>query len=118
MKECEIMIKSLHLPDLDMKVKIQNSIDILGYVNVVTGKAEDRRRLLITDCMPLTDKKTGSVWSYRLSTRSLGSGKTSRVSVSSERYNQTPIKVGNIVYAKQVGQNRSGYWYIYDYEIE
>ena len=118
MKECEIMIKSLHLPDLDMKVKIQNSIDILGYVNVVTGKEEDRRRLLITDCMPLTDKKTGSIWSYRLSTRSLGSGKTSRVSVSSERYNQTPIKVGNIVYAKQVGQNRSGYWYIYDYEIE
>jgi DNA polymerase-3 subunit alpha len=116
--ECETLIRSREIPDIEMRVKIQNCQDILGYVDVATGKEEDRRRLLITDCAPLVDKRNGSIWSYRLSTRSLGSGKTSRVSVYANLYDEAPIKKGNIIYAKSVVKNNKGYWYIYDYEIE
>ena len=117
-RECENLIRSRKIPDIEMRVKIQNCQDILGYVDVATGKEEDRRRLLITDCTPLVDKRNGNVWSYRLSTRSLGSGKTSRVSVYANLYDEAPIKKGNIIYAKSVEKNNKGYWYIYDYEIE
>ena len=116
--ECETLIRSRNIPDIEMRVKIQNCQDILGYVDVATGKEEDRRRLLITDCMPLIDKRNGNVWSYRLSTRSLGSGKTARISVYANLYDENPINKGNIVYAKSVEKNKAGYWYIYDYDIE
>ena len=118
MIECEQFICSLNVPDIEMRVKIQNSIDILGYVDVATGKEEDRKRLLIMDCQPLIDKRNGNVWSYRLSTRSLGSGKTARISVYTKLYDENPIKTGNIIYAKSVEKNRAGYWYLYDYDIE
>lgn len=118
MAECETHIRSLHMPDLDMRVKIQNSLDILGYVDVATGKEEDRKRLLVMDCQPLVDKRNGTIWSYRLSTRSLGSGKTARVSVYAKLYDDSPIKSGNIIYVKSVKKNNAGYWYLYDYDVE
>ena len=70
------------------------------------------------DCQPLIDKRNGNVWSYRLSTRSLGSGKTARISVYTKLYDENPIKTGNIIYAKSVEKNRAGYWYLYDYDVE
>ena len=118
MLRCEEYIKRLKLPDLDMKVKIQNSLDILGYVDVATGKEEDRNRLLITDCMPLSDKATGKPWSYRVGTRSLGSGKTARISIKTALFDSNPIQSGNIIRAKSVAKNKAGYWYLYDYDIE
>lgn len=118
MVECEEWIKSLNLPDIDMKVKIQNCLDVLGYVDIATGREEDRRRLLITECSPLIDKKTGKPWAYRLSTRSLGSGKTARISVYAWRYEQNPVVAGDVVYGNTLSKNNAGYWYLMDYKIE
>ena len=118
MKECENYIRSLHVDDLDMKVKIQNSLDILGYVDIATGKEEDRRRLLITDCIPLKDKTTGKPWAYRLATRSLGSGKTAKVSVQAKVFDNAPLRTGDIIFCKDVTKNKAGYWYLVDYTIE
>ena len=118
MTECESVIKSLNLPDIDMKVKIRNCLEILGYVDIVTGKEEDRRRLLITDCDAMKDKKTGKPWSYRIGTRSLGSGKNARVTIYANLYSDKPIKTGDVIYWKAINKNKSGYWYILDYDIE
>ena len=31
-------------------------------------------------------------------------------------YNNKPVRAMDIVYAKRVEQNKSGYWYLWDYE--
>lgn len=117
MNECEQKIKELKLPDLDMKVKIQNCLDILGYVDIATGKEEDRRMLLILDIIPLKDKITGNAWSYRVDTRSLGSGKTARISVKADIYENKPFKKGDIVFGKSLYKNKAGYWYLMEYDV-
>lgn len=117
MLECEQYIKAQKLDDVDLKVKIQNYLEILGYVDIATGKEEDRRKLLITDCIPLKDKNTGNAWSYRVGTRSLGSGKTARVSIKASLFDAQKIKVGDVVYCKSLYKNPAGYWYLADYEI-
>ena len=115
--ECEDVIKSLHLPDLDLKCKIQNQIELMGYIDLTTNKKEDRRKLLITDVFPLSSKKDNTVWGYAAQTRSVGSGKASRLTIRSSVYAKAPIKRFDIIYAKELEKNRSGYWYLLDYDL-
>ena len=114
--DCEKAVLAADMQDLDMKVKIQNCVDILGYCDIRTGKEEDRRRLLITEVFPL--KTNGVLWAYRLSTKSLGSGKTARVTVKADLYNLRPINESDIIYAAELYKNKAGYWYISNYSIE
>lgn len=97
-----------------MKERLKYCIDILGYVDVVTNKEEDRRRLLVTDCTPQTNSN-GTVWGYRLGTRSLGSGKTARVTVKTDYYQKNAVIAGDIIYAAELYKNQSGYWYLLSY---
>ena len=115
--ECEDVIKSLHLPDLDLKCKIQNQIELMGYIDLTTNKKEDRRKLLITDVFPLSSKKDNMIWGYAVQTRSVGSGKASRLTIRSSVYAKAPIKRFDIIYAKELEKNRSGYWYLLDYDL-
>lgn len=115
--ECEDVIKSLHLPDLDLKCKIQNQIELMGYIDLMTNKKEDRRKLLITDVFPLSSKKDNTIWGYAIQTRSVGSGKASRLTIRSSVYAKAPIKRFDIIYAKELEKNRSGYWYLLDYDL-
>lgn len=117
LNECESVIKSLHLPDLDLKCKIQNQIELMGYIDLTTNKKEDRRKLLITDVFPLSSKKDNTVWGYAAQTRSIGSGKVSRLTIRSSVYAKAPIKRFDIIYAKELEKNRSGYWYLLDYDL-
>lgn len=117
LNECESVIKSLHLPDLDLKCKIQNQIELMGYIDLATNKKEDRRKLLITDVFPLSSKKDNTVWGYAAQTRSIGSGKVSRLTIRSSVYAKTPVKRFDIIYAKELEKNRSGYWYLLDYDL-
>ena len=115
--ECEDVIKSLHLPDLDLKCKIQNQIELMGYIDLTTNKKEDRRKLLITDVFPLSSKKDNTIWGYAVQTRSVGSGKASRLTIRSSVYAKAPIKRFDIIYAKELEKNRSGYWYLLGYDL-
>ena len=115
--ECEDVIKSLHLPDLDLKCKIQNQIELMGYIDLTTNKKEDRRKLLIADVFPLSSKKDNTIWGYAVQTRSVGSGKASRLTIRSSVYAKAPIKRFDIIYAKELEKNRSGYWYLLDYDL-
>lgn len=117
LNECESVIKSLHLPDLDLKCKIQNQIELMGYIDLTTNKKEDRRKLLITDVFPLSSKTDNTVWGYAAQTRSIGSGKVSRLTIRSSVYAKTPVKRFDIIYAKELEKNRSGYWYLLDYDL-
>lgn len=113
--ESEDMILAMHLPDVSLRIKMQNQLEILGYVELTTGKEEDRRKLLVTDCVPLKSKNGGDVWGYAVFTRSIGSGKTSRLTLRSRLYNSNPIHKSDVIYASNVGKERD-YWYLYEYE--
>lgn len=113
LRECETAFKNAHVSDIDMRVRIQNHLEILGYCDIRTGRQEDRRKLLITEVIPL--KNNGTLWSYRLATKSLGSGKTARVTVKVDLYNRNPINKGDIIYAEDLYKNKAGYWYLSRY---
>lgn len=114
--ECEEYIKSLHLKDLDYKLKCANQQEILGYIDLTTNKEEDRRKLLITKVVPLISKGTDTAWGYALFTKSVGSGKTNRLTLKSKLYDNKPIKAMDIIYVKRLKKNNSGYWYLWDYD--
>lgn len=114
----ESEIRSLNLPDVDLKSKIQTQLELMGYIDLTTKRPDDRRKLLITDVYPLVSKKNdGEVWGYAIQTRSIGSGKTARLTVRAFTFKKRPIKRFDIILAKDLEKNRSGYWYLIDYEL-
>ena len=116
----ENRIKALCLPDLDLRTRIQNYKEILGYVGIQTGKPEDRCRLIVNDVWPLRGKDGGDPWAYRFSTQSIGSGKTAAITVYAGVYNRLNVSKGNIVYVapQNLYKNKAGYWYARDYIVE
>ena len=114
--EVEDQIKALHLKDLSMKLKMQNQLDLLGYIDLTTGKQEDRRKLLILKVIPLNNKGTGEPWGYAVFTRSIGTGNCSRLTVRAAQFNNSPLRSMDIIFANTVKKNAKGFWYLYDYE--
>lgn len=109
-------VLNLGLEDVPLKVKMCNQLDILGYIELTTDREEDRRKLLITDCIQLKSK-TGDVWAYAVFTRSIGSGKMARLTLRNRLFKAKPIKKMDIIYAKNIKKENSGYWYLYDYDL-
>lgn len=119
LRSYEKCVRAKKMPDVAIKTQVQNSVQILGYCDVVTGCSEDRRRLIILDIMPLKNQQSkGDVWGYRVSTRSLGSGKRARLTLKAETFAAHPISEGDIIYANDVYLNDKGYWYLTKYTIE
>lgn len=116
LKEICDQIFNMGLSDLDNKLKMAAQKEYLGYIDLTTGKEEDRRKLLIEKVVPL--KKQGEQpWGYAVFAKSVGSGKASRLTVRSKIYDNNPLKEMNIIYAESVNKNKSGYWYLTDYQI-
>lgn len=115
----EEKVREMHIPDFDLKSKMQDQLENLGYIDLTTNKKEDRRKLIIMDVFPLKSKVNKDIWGYALQTRSIGSGKTSRLTVRSRLFDKRPLKRFDVIYATDVRQERSGYWYLigYDYVI-
>lgn len=114
--ECEHQIRARKFEDLDMRLKVKNSIEILGYCDIRTQRESDRRRLLVTDLIPL--KNNGALWAYRVGTKSLGSGKTARVTVRADVFNVNPFDKGEIIKATDIYKNKAGFWYLSSYLVE
>ena len=105
------------IKDFDIKTKMQQSQEILGYINVITNKECDRKRLLITDCTPI-NSANGSTWAYRIGTKSLGSGKTARLTIKTDLFKKQPFKTGCVLFAEEIWKNQQGYWYLMKYQVE
>lgn len=116
LSECCESILNMNLRDLDDKLKMTAQKEYLGYIDLTTGKEEDRRKLLIEKVVPL--RKAGEEpWGYAVFAKSIGSGKPSRLTVRSKVFRSAPLKELNIIYAASVEKNKSGYWYLTSYEI-
>lgn len=112
----EHFVRAQNIPDASYKVKMQNQLDILGYVDLTTRRPEDRRKLIITDCAPQRSKTSGEIWSYRIGTKSIGTGKTARLTIRTDVFDREPLAVGDIVFARDLNKNKAGYWYLNGYE--
>lgn len=107
-------IKQLGLDDASYQEKMQNQLEILGYVDLTTNCPEDRRRLLVMDTRELKSNN-GDTWGWAIFTRSIGTGKSARLTLRHKTYLRQPISKSDIVYAKDVSKNKSGYWYLNEY---
>lgn len=114
---CEKEVKARGFVDLSLKDKMHNQLEILGYVELTTGREEDRRKLLVTDLVPLRNKDSGVPWAYAVFTKSVGSGKASRLTLRAKAYDKKPFKKSDIIYAESIAKENSGYWYLYDYNL-
>ncbi len=116
MKKIEERIFALRLPEEPMKEKIKSHIEILGYIDVATNKEEDKRKLVVMSVRQLMGKYSDEPWAYIVTTRSLGTGKNSELTILSKLYKVFPVLEGDIVYAKTVQKHKSGYWHLTDYK--
>lgn len=113
----EERILNAHLPDIPFKTKIQNQIDILGYVDLTTGKPEDIRVIFVLDIYPLITK--GKHWGYAVYAKSLGSGKTARLTCKVETFKNNEFEKNDVLSIQKKGdvsKNNSGYWYLNRYD--
>lgn len=117
MHDIEQYIRSLNLPDISLKTKMANQLEHMGYIDLTTGRPEDRKKILITDIAPLKNKDNGNIWGYALFVRSVGTGKMARLTLRSKLYNQCPVEKGNILLSKDIYKNEAGYWYLQSYQV-
>lgn len=115
LNDCSIYLMSLPAKDFSFKEKIADCKEFLGFINMITNKEEDRRKLFVKQVVPLKDKNSGEIWGYTVFTKSIGSGKSSRLTVRAKTYATDPISESDVIYAKSVKKNKSGYWYLIDY---
>lgn len=109
LRGCEKKIKSLGLDDLDLRVKLQNSVEFYGYVGYITGDTSDRNKLYVTSVRPARRKSDNSLFGYNVSFQSIGSGKQNTMTVFTPRYKQDPIQEHDIIVC--LDWERSGQYY-------
>lgn len=115
LEECEDYIKSLNLPDADLKSKIEDQLTLMGYVDITTNREEDRRKLLVLDTYNL--RSNGQIWGVAVIVRSVGTGKQARLTVKKNLFDRHPFSKKNILYADQLYKNNKGYWYLNWYQV-
>ena len=115
LRECEQYIRSLQIEDFDYKNKMITQEELLGYIDLTTGREDDRKKLLLTDVVPLRSKTDDTIWAYALFTRSIGSGKSGRLTLRTKLYENNPVQKNDIIYAENITKNKAGYWYLLDY---
>lgn len=115
--DIETLILNSGMQDIDLPVKIQNQIDILGYVSTITHNESDRRTLVVLDVRALKNKTDKRPWGYAIETQSIGSGKHGRMTIRAEDYVQQKINTGDIIHADNVYKNKKGYWYLNQYSL-
>lgn len=106
LEEAEDAIKAVGMTDIDVKVKIQNFVDALGYMGYVTYRDEDRPSLYVMDVHELRRKSDNKQFGYSIITKSIGSGKESRFSIMN-RYlcDGKPPREGDIIRCLQWHRN-------------
>jgi len=117
LNDIEEWMKCNNVRDYPIKEKINTQKEYLGFVNLTTGKEEDKRKLLVLDVKPLVSQKYNKIWAYAIDEISIGSGKKNRLTIWSNKYEKKPLQVNDILYAYKVEKNDKGYWYLQDYDI-
>ena len=87
----------------------------MGYIDLTTGKEEDRRKLLILDIYEL--KNATITWGVAVIVRSIGTGNEARLTIRKNIFDKNPFKELSVIYGARLSKNNKGYWYLNDYRI-
>jgi DNA polymerase III alpha subunit len=116
LRDGEAAIKSVHMEDLDDKIKVKNFQEMMGYLGYISGNSSDRKTLYITEVKPLCRKSDGKQFAYSIFTKSIGSGKEGRFTCWKGLFEKEPIKKGDIIRCKAYERD-GGYFKLTGYEI-
>lgn len=108
--EYEDGIKKARIKDVDDITKIRNFKEAMGYVGYYTGKEEDRKKLYVIELRKLYRKKDGKHFGYSIITKSVGSGKESRLTIFNRVYDKDPIKEDEIIYCDGFDREEGGFF--------
>ena len=116
LSECEQYIFSLNIEDLDYRVKAENQNEILGYIDLTTGREGDRKKLYIMDVYELPDRFKGGIWKYKVKAKSIGSGKVASWDVMPYTMARNKLNSGDIILVEDWSKNSKGYFELYAYK--
>lgn len=117
LRECEEYIKSLNIEDIDLRNKIINQQEYLGYISA-TEKPEDRPILFIKKVQPLKRKKDGKQFGYGILTQSIGSGIISYFTIINKTFKECgELKKNDIIQCLDYDV-RNGYYTLKKYFIK
>ena len=109
-------IENVEAPTYKQKMEWQN--DILGYIELTTGKKEDTKKILILDVKPLIGKYSPDPWCYKIEVRSIGTGRTATLNIDSRVWDSCgELKKMDIIDCGKIEKNKKGYWYLYGYKL-
>lgn len=88
--------------------------EVLGYIELTTGNAEDTKKVLVTSVTPRTYQD--KIFVYNINTRSIGTGKTANLSVYTKSWDMYgALKEMDVIEVGRIEKNQKGYWCMYDY---
>ena len=116
LNECEQYIFSLGIEDLDYRVKAENQNEILGYIDLTTGREDDRKKLYVMDVYELPDRFKGGIWKYKVKAKSVGSGKVASWDVMPYTMARNKLNSGDIILVEDWSKNSKGYFELYAYK--
>lgn len=119
LNETEQYIKALNVGDVDLKVKIANQLELMGYIGIKTDKSEDRPKIVILDMKVMKQRDAVEPWGIIIDAQSIGSGKRSSYTVPYKLYKKSQFKINDVIRIVDWYRNKRGYFYIsnYDYAV-
>ena len=115
LNECETLVMSLGIKPMTIKEKADIQKDYMGYIDLATGRQEDRPKLYIIDIKELKSKTSGRVWARQITAQSIGSGKQSNYTITSKNYHEE-FQVGDVILCKHL-EKQKDYWHITNYQV-
>ena len=117
LNEIEQYIMTMNLGDVDIKTKIANQLEYMGYIGIKTNKPEDRPKIVILDMKVMKQREAVEPWGVIIDAQSIGSGKRSSYTVPYKLYKQARFNKTDVIKIRDWYKNKRGYFYITDYEF-
>lgn len=115
LEECERNVLSLGIEEADVKSRIKDQLELMGYIDITTNDPQDRRKLLVLETFELGGPN--GVWGVATTVRSIGTGNEARLTVRKSIFDKKPFAQYNILFGAGLYKNKKGYWYLNDYKV-
>ena len=116
MIECEERIMNALIEDASIGEKMWTFEEYMGYAGYYTGYEKDNNKLFIRNIKPLKRARDNRLFAYNITTRSVGNGKESQMTVNRKLYEETPIKKGDIIACLKWSRKKR-YFQLDDYRL-
>ena len=120
--EIDQYLQTRDIDDFSIRDKIATQKEYLGYIDVQTGRPEDKHKLLALSVTPLKTKDKTRIWAYKIKTAAMYSGKNSEITVYAKVFDKNPISELDTILVKREQLQRkewNGYvnWYAQQYKV-